>query len=126
MLKNFFISDSFAQETVSSVAAAPDFSFGSFVPLVLIFVIFYFLIIRPQSKKMKDHENLVKSLKVGNKVVTSGGFIGTVHKVEADKNEIEIELAEGVVVKMLKNYVSDITAAEKEKLEKKEKTKNKK
>lgn len=64
---------------------------GQFIPLILIFVIFYFFLIRPQQKKVKDHKLMVESLKRGDKVVTSGGIIGTVERVmENDKAEVEI------------------------------------
>lgn len=105
-----FISPAFAQE---AAAAAPDaFSFTSFVPLIAIFVIFYFLIIRPQSKKMKDHQALVNNLKTGTKVVTNGGIVGVVKDVFPKENQVEVEIAEGVRVKILKNYVSDVVSDE--------------
>ena len=64
---------------------------GQFIPLILIFVIFYFFLIRPQQKKVKDHKLMVESLKRGDKVVTSGWIIGTVERVmENDKAEVEI------------------------------------
>lgn len=114
MIKNFLISDSFAQAS-EAVATAPaqEFSFASFVPLLLIFAVFYFLIIRPQSKKMKDHQDLVNNLKIGNKVITNGGIIGVVKEVYQKENQVEIEIANGVNVKILKNYVSDLIQEEK-------------
>ena len=64
---------------------------GQFIPLILIFVIFYFFLIRPQQKKVKEHKLMVESLKRGDKVITSGGIIGTVERVmENDKAEIKI------------------------------------
>lgn len=109
MLNNFLISDAFAQaaETANSTAS-PDFSASSFVPLILIFLIFYFLIVRPQSKKMKDHQNMVNNLKIGNKVVTSGGILGVVKDVLVKENQVEVEIADGVNVKILKNYVAEL------------------
>jgi preprotein translocase subunit YajC len=79
-----FISQAFAQE--AAAAAPQSFSFVSFVPLIAIFAIFYFLIIRPQSKKMKDHQELVNNLKTGNKIVTNGGIIGVVKEVLVKEN----------------------------------------
>ncbi len=108
MLKQFFISDSFAQETVNAAAAAPEFSITSLLPLILIFAVFYFLIVRPHSKKMKEHQNTVNNLKVGNKVITTGGIIGTVTEVLTKENQVEVEIADGVKVKILKNYVADL------------------
>ena len=65
--------------------------FAQFIPLILIFVIFYFFLIRPQQKKVKDHKLMVESLKRGDKVITSGGIIGTVERVmEGDRAEIYI------------------------------------
>ncbi len=108
-----FISQAFAQE--AAAAASQSFSFASFVPLIAIFAIFYFLIIRPQSKKMKDHQELVNNLKTGNKVVTNGGIIGVVKEVLVKENQVEIEIAEGVRVKIMKNYVSDFVQEENKK-----------
>lgn len=112
MLKQFFISDSFAQEAVNATAAAPEFSITSLLPLILIFAVFYFLIVRPQSKKMKEHQNTVNNLKVGNKVITTGGIIGTVTEVLTKENQVEVEIADGVKVKILKNYVADLVRDE--------------
>lgn len=116
MIKNFLISDSFAQAS-EAVAAAPaqEFSFASFVPLLLIFAVFYFLIIRPQSKKMKEHQDLVNNLKIGNKVITNGGIIGVVKEVYPKENQVEIEISDDVNVKFLKNYVADLIQEEKTK-----------
>ncbi len=108
-----FISQAFAEEAAS--AAPQSFSFSSFVPLVAIFAIFYFLIIRPQSKKMKEHQELVNNLKTGNKVVTNGGIIGVVKEVFVKENQVEIEIAEGVRVKIMRNYVSDFVQDENKK-----------
>jgi preprotein translocase subunit YajC len=108
-----FISQAFAQE--AAAAAPQSFSFVSFVPLIAIFAIFYFLIIRPQSKKMKDHQELVNNLKTGNKIVTNGGIIGVVKEVLVKENQVEIEIAEGVRVKIMKNYVSDFVQEENKK-----------
>jgi preprotein translocase subunit YajC len=108
-----FISQALAQE--AAAAAPQSFSFVSFVPLIAIFAIFYFLIIRPQSKKMKDHQELVNNLKTGNKIVTNGGIIGVVKEVLVKENQVEIEIAEGVRVKIMKNYVSDFVQEENKK-----------
>jgi len=115
MIKNFLISDSFAQAN-EAVAAAPvqEFSFSSFVPLILIFAVFYFLIVRPQSKRMKDHQATLNNLKIGNKVVTNGGIVGVVKEIHQKENQVEIEIASGVNIKVLKNYVADLVKDEKE------------
>lgn len=106
MLNQILISDAFAQS--SEAAASQEFSLTSFIPLILIFVVFYFLIIRPQTKKYKEHQEMVSNLKIGNKVVTSGGIIGTVKEIHDKEDQVEIEIASGVTVKILKNYVSDL------------------
>lgn len=124
MLDNIFISKAFAQ-TAESAAAAPETSFASFVPLILIFVIFYFLIVRPQSKKHKEHQQMLGSLKVGTKVVTSSGIVGVVKEIDDKENIVDLEIANGVIVKILKNYVSELVL-DKEKAKKEEKNKKKK
>ncbi len=126
MLKQFFISDSFAQETVNAAATAPEFSITSLLPLILIFAVFYFLIVRPQSKKMKEHQNTVNNLKIGNKVVTTGGIIGTVTEVLTKENQVEVEISDGVKVKILKNYVADLIRDEVTKVKKEVTKKGKK
>ena len=70
---------------------------GQFIPLILIFVIFYFFLIRPQQKKVKEHKAMVESLKKGDKVVTSGGITGTISRV-IDNDKVEIEIADNVSV----------------------------
>ena len=102
----FFISDAFAQ--ASEASSQSQFSPASFVPLVLIFVIFYFLIIRPQTKKIKEPEKMVNNLKIGNKVITSGGIVGVVREIYEKENQVGVEIAEGVVVVILKNNVSEV------------------
>ena len=75
---------------------------GQFIPLILIFVIFYFFIIRPQQKKVKDHKLMVENLKRGDKVVTSGGIIATVERV-MENDRAEIEIAENVKVEIVRS-----------------------
>ena len=75
---------------------------GQFIPLILIFVIFYFFLIRPQQKKVKDHKLMVENLKRGDKVVTSGGIIATVEKV-MENDRAEIEIADNVKVEIVKS-----------------------
>jgi len=80
---------------------------GQFVPLILIFVIMYFLLIRPQQKKMKEHQALVAGLRRGDQVVTQGGLIGKVSKVKDDA-EIEVEIAEGVKVRVVRQTITQV------------------
>ncbi len=79
----------------------------AFLPIVLIFVVFYFLLIRPQQKKMKNHKAMVGAVRRGDKVVTGGGLIGTVTKVVSD-TEVQVELAQGVKVRVVKGTLSDV------------------
>ena len=75
---------------------------GQFIPLILIFVIFYFFLIRPQQKKVKDHKIMVANLKRGDKVVTSGGIVGTVERV-MENDKAEIQISENVNVEIVKS-----------------------
>jgi preprotein translocase subunit YajC len=75
---------------------------GQFIPLILIFVIFYFFLIRPQQKKVKEHKTMVEGLKRGDKVVTSGGITGTVERI-IDNDKVEVEISENVKVEIVKS-----------------------
>ena len=81
---------------------------GQFIPLILIFVIFYFFLIRPQQKKVKDHKAMVESLKRGDKVVTSGGIVGTIEKVYED-DKVEVSISESVSVKVIRSTIQSLT-----------------
>jgi len=81
--------------------------FAQFVPLILIFVIFYFFLIRPQQKKIKEHKAMVSSLKRGDEVVTSGGIVGTVEKVYED-DKIDVLISENVIVKVVRSTVQTL------------------
>ena len=74
---------------------------GQFIPLILIFVIFYFFLIRPQQKKVKEHKLMIDGLKRGDKVITSGGITGTVERI-IDVEKVEVEIAENVKVEIIK------------------------
>ena len=74
---------------------------GQFIPLILIFVIFYFFLIRPQQKKVKDHKLMVESLKRGDKVVTAGGIVATVERV-IDNDKVEVSISDDVKVEIIK------------------------
>ena len=74
---------------------------GQFIPLILIFVIFYFFLIRPQQKKVKDHKIMVENLKRGDKVVTAGGIVGTVDRV-IDNDKVEVSISDDVKVEIIK------------------------
>jgi len=80
----------------------------NFVPLILIFGIMYFLLIRPQQQKLKEHKKMVESLRRGDQIVTQGGLIGKVVKVK-DEHEAEVELAEGVKVRVVRSTIAQVT-----------------
>ncbi|MEP2784264.1 MAG: preprotein translocase subunit YajC [Pseudoruegeria sp.] len=101
-----FVTPAYAQSLGGGASAIT-----SFVPLILIFAIMYFLLIRPQQKKMKEHQAMVKALRRGDQVVTQGGMIGKVTKVldGADSTgQIEVEIAEGVKVKVVQSTISQV------------------
>ena len=75
---------------------------GQFIPLILIFVIFYFFLIRPQQKKVKEHKLMVENLKRGDQVVTSGGIIASVERV-IDNDKVEVLISENVIVEVIKS-----------------------
>ncbi len=85
--------------------------FAQFIPLILIFVIFYFFLIRPQQKRVKDHRAMVDSLKRGDEVITSGGIIGTVDKVMED-DRIEVILADNVKVQIIRSTITSLLKKE--------------
>ena len=78
-----------------------DAGIGQFIPLISIFVIFYFFLIRPQQKKVKEHKAMVEGLKKGDKVVTSGGITGTITRV-VDNDKVEVEIADNVTVEVIR------------------------
>ena len=80
-----------------------------FIPLILIFAIMYFLLIRPQQKKAKEHANMVANVRRGDHIITQGGIIGKVAKVKED-GEIEVEIADGVRVRVIKSTVATVTS----------------
>ena len=75
---------------------------GQFIPLILIFVIFYFFLIRPQQKKVKEHKTMVENLKRGDKVVTAGGIVGTVERI-IDNEKVEVQIAENINVEVVRS-----------------------
>jgi len=101
-----FVTPAFAQ------SVAPGGSGGLIVqllPFILIFAIIYFLILRPQQKRAKEHRDLVSALRRGDTVVTTGGMVGKVSKV-VDDNEISVEVAEGVKIRLMRNSVTEVRA----------------
>lgn len=105
MLNQLFINSAVAQEIANP--AQSEFSLSSFVPITLIFLIFYFLIIRPQSKKIKQHQELVNNLKTNTKVMTSSGIFGVIKEIDKD-GKVDVEIADQVVIKVLKTHISEV------------------
>ncbi|SPJ23756.1 preprotein translocase subunit YajC [Palleronia abyssalis] len=97
----------FATPAYAQAAGGAGSAFASFVPLILIFAIMYFLLIRPQQKKVKEHQKMVEALRRGDQVVTAGGLVGKVTKV-LDAGEAEVELAEGVKVRVVKSTIAQV------------------
>lgn len=85
---------------------------GSLIPLILIFVIFYFLLIRPQQKRAKDHKKMVENLKKGDKIITSGGIYGVIEAVGT--NTVTVKIAENIKVKLGKAYIAALRAPSEE------------
>ena len=79
----------------------------SFIPIILIFVIMYFLLIRPQQKKIKEHKNMVDTLRRGDQVLTQGGIIGKITKIK-EGEEIEVELAKDVKVSVIRSTIVNV------------------
>jgi preprotein translocase subunit YajC len=101
-----FVTQAFAQGTNPF---GGDSLLVTMLPFVLIFVIMYFLILRPQQKRVKEHTELVKNLRRGDTVVTSGGLVGKVTKV-VDDEQVEIEIADGVRIRQMRQMVSAVRA----------------
>lgn len=104
-----FISTVYAQEASSPQKAPPGGLFGSFVPLILIGVIFYFLVFRPQQKQQKEKKMIIAALKRGDEVVTNGGIYGKV--VELKDTVIMLQIANSVTIKLDRSQVSTVIAA---------------
>ncbi len=81
-------------------------AFGQFIPLILIFVIFWFFLIRPQQKRMKEHRTMLSEIKRGDNIVTNGGLIGKVTK--ATESELTLDLGNGVKVKAMRSMIADV------------------
>lgn len=100
-----FVTPAFAQDAAAAPGGAAVFA--QFLPIILIFVIFYFLLIRPQQQKMKQHRAMIEALRRGDEVVTSGGIVGKVSKVQ-DDGKVEVEIADGVKVKVIKHTITNV------------------
>lgn len=102
-----FISEAFAAGSTSRTSSIGS-SFVSFVPLFLLFLVFYFLIIRPQQKRLKEHKRVIDLIKRGDIVITSGGIIGEVSKVDETNAQFIIEIAPKIEIKVLKSAISEV------------------
>lgn len=98
-----FATPAYAQAAGAGAGSA----FASFIPLILIFAIMYFLLIRPQQKKMKEHKAMVEALRRGDQILTQGGIVGKVTKVQED-GLLEVEIAEGVKVKIMRHTIVQV------------------
>lgn len=99
-----FVTPAYAQ--AAGAPAGMDI-FTSFVPIILLIVIFWFLIFRPQQKRMKQHQAMLSAIKRGDTVVTNGGLVGKVIKA-VENEDLEIEIAQGVKVKVVRGMISDV------------------
>jgi preprotein translocase subunit YajC len=90
-------------------AGATGLELMNYLPLALIFVILYFFILRPQQKRAKEHQEMVKNVRRGDTIITSGGLVGKVTKV-VDDDQVEMEIADGVRVRQLKSMLTDVRA----------------
>lgn len=111
MLNELLISSAMAQ---GAAPAANEVSMSSFVPLILIFAIFYFFIIRPQSKKYKNHQEMISNLKVGNNVVISNGILGKVKSLSKKEPTVAVEIAKDVIITVQRNSISEVVIENKE------------
>lgn len=97
----------FATPAYAQAAGGAGSAFTSFIPLILIFAIMYFLLIRPQQKKLKEHKAMVDALRRGDQVITQGGIVGKVTKVK-EGEDVEVEIAEGVKVRVLRHSIQQV------------------
>lgn len=118
-LSSFFPS-AMAQDA-GGLATSSQSGFASFIPLVLMLGVFYFLLIRPQQKKMKEHKLMVEALRRGDKVITASGIMGTVNKIDTEAGLIHLEIAPDVVIKVIKSAVTEVTTKPVPAVEKKSK-----
>ena len=101
-----FISPAFAQ----GAGGPGGFDLMALAPLVLIFVVFYFLLIRPQQKRAKEHKEMLLKIRRNDKIVNNGGLIGKVAKVNDDRDELELEIAENVRVKVRRGMIAEVVS----------------
>jgi preprotein translocase subunit YajC len=100
-----FISTAYAQDAAAGGATG---MLMQFAPLILIFIVFYFILIRPQQRKAKEHRDMLSQLKRGDRVVTGGGMVATITKVKEGSDEIEAEIAQGVRVIIVRTTIGSV------------------
>lgn len=104
-----FINQALAQTATNATVATESFSslLSSMMPMFLILAVFYFLIIKPQNKRLQEHKHIINNLKKGDKIITGGGIVGKVKKILND-DEIVVEIAEGVEVHVIRSTIISI------------------
>jgi len=85
---------------------------SSFLPLILIFIIFYFLLIRPQSKKAKEHKEMLENLKKGDKVITTGGILGVIDEIDGETLTLKVGIKDDVRIRVNRNYIAGLREKE--------------
>lgn len=103
----FLITSAVASSPAETAPSVGGFDPIQFLPMVLIFAVMYFLLIRPQQKKAKEHQSTIAGIRKGDRIITSGGIIGVVHKVDSD-TEVTVEIADNVNVRVLRATISSI------------------
>lgn len=104
-----FITPAFAQEATTTTTGGGSALLLNLLPFVLIFAIMYFLIIRPQRTRMKQHQEMIRNVRRGDTIVTNGGLIGKVAKV-VDDTEVQVEVAEGTRVRIMRAMIAEVRA----------------
>jgi len=103
-----FVSEALAQTAGAAAASDPLGGFGMIVPLVLMFAVMWFFMIRPQQKKQKEHQAMVRAAKRGDRIVSTGGILGVITKANDTDNDVEVEIAKDVKVRILRSHIADI------------------
>ncbi len=102
-----FITEAFAQTATGTTGGGPTEILLSLAPFLLIFVVMYLLVIRPQRAQMKKREELLKNIRRGDQVVTAGGIVGKISKVFDDK-ELEMEVADGLKLRVVRTFIAEV------------------
>ena len=103
-----FVSEALAQTAGAAAPASPMSDIGFFVPLILVFIVMWFFMIRPQQKKQKEHQAMVRAAKRGDRIVTSGGLLGVITKANDTDNDVEVEIAKDVKIRVMRHAIADI------------------